>query len=66
MIFRIVSIALSAGAVWAIWFGFENLKVLRGTPLWEFRYFGLMLATFLGLSALEWGLDLAKRKLSRD
>jgi len=66
MIFRIVSIALSAGAIWAIWFGFENLTVLRGTPLWEFRYFVLMLATFGGLSALEWGLGRVKKKFSRD
>ena len=66
MIFRIAGIALSGVAIWAIWFGYDNLAVLRRTPLWEFRYFVLMLATFGGLSALEWGLGQVKNRFLRD
>ncbi len=62
MIVTIATIGLSAVATWAIWFGFDNLRILRGTVLWEFRYLVFMLATFAGLSALEWGVDRLKRR----
>ncbi len=64
MMWRLVAIILTGAAIWAIWFGYDNLKVLRRTVFWEFRYFIFTLGVFLGLSAVEWALGQAKKKLS--
>jgi len=61
MILRVTVILLSGLATWALWFSFGQLKLLRGTPLWEFRYFLFLLAAFLGLSALEWAVGRVKK-----
>lgn len=66
MIWRLVAIVLTGVAIWMIWFGYDNLKVFRRTVFWEFRYFVFMLGVFLGLSAIEWALGQAKKKLSGD
>ena len=37
----------------ALWLGYENLSLLRGTALWEFRYVVLGCAGFLLLTGAE-------------
>lgn len=63
MIIRGLSIALAALALAALWFGYMNLNILRGTPLFDFRYVIFAVAAFLGLSAIEWALGWIKPKL---
>ncbi len=54
MISRLIAIFLTGSALAGLWFGYMNLNVFRGTPLFEFRYIIFAVAAFLGLSALEW------------
>ena len=63
MIMRIVKISLTGAALWALWYGYDNLTVFRRTVFWEFRYIIFTLAAFLGLSAIQWTLDRVQKKL---
>jgi hypothetical protein len=63
MIIRGLAIVLTAAACVALWFGYMNLNVLRGTPLFDFRYVIFAVGSFLGLSALEWGIGWIKKKV---
>ncbi len=38
----------------AAWWGWSEMDLLFGTPLWEFRYILLGGATILSLSLVEW------------
>lgn len=62
MIVRNLAIGLACLAPWALWLGYDRLTLLRGTPLWDFRYLVLMVAGFLGLSGLEWLLGRLGKK----
>lgn len=59
---RVLAIALTAAACAALYYGYMNLNMLRGTPLFDFRYVVFGIAAFLGLSALEWALGWIKTK----
>ena len=63
MIVRGLAILLALGAAAALWFGYDNLRQLRGTPLFDFRYVVFAVAAFLGLSAIEWALGWVKGKI---
>lgn len=63
MILRGFAIVLACLATWAIWLGYGQLRALRGTPLWEFRYLVMLIATFLGLGGVEWALGWLRRRL---
>ncbi|MDA8585307.1 hypothetical protein N9L47_03455 [Rhodobacteraceae bacterium] len=63
MIIRGLAILLALGAAAGLWFGYDNLKQLRGTPLFDFRYVVFAVAAFLGLSAIEWALGWIKGKV---
>jgi hypothetical protein len=65
MIVRGLAIVTAFGGLAALWFGYNNLNVFRGTPLFEFRYFILAIAAFLGLSALEWLVGWIKSKIEK-
>lgn len=64
MIFRILAISLAAAACAGLWFGYMNLNIFRGTPLFDFRYVIFAVSSFLGLSILEWAIGWIKRKFS--
>ena len=66
MIIRGVSILLCGGACAALWFGYMNLNMLRGTVFFDFRYVVFAVASFLGLSAIEWALGWVKSKTESD
>jgi len=59
MIARILAPALAALAAYALWLGWEDLRLLReirawdGGAAWELRYLVLGLAAFLVLSLAE-------------
>lgn len=63
MIIRALSIALALGAALALWFGYGELRILRGTWLWEYRFITFAIVAFLGLSLLEWALGWIKSKI---
>ena len=63
MIVRGLAILFALGAAAALWFGYDNLRALRGTPLFDFRYVFFAVAAFLGLSAIEWALGWIKGKV---
>jgi hypothetical protein len=63
MIVRSLAIALTTCATAALWFGYMNLGILRGTLLFDFRYVLFAIAAFLGLSAIERGLGWIKTKI---
>jgi hypothetical protein len=63
MIVRVVAIALTGLACAALWFGYMNLNIFRGTPMFDFRYVIFAVASFLGLSAFEWVAGWIKAKL---
>jgi hypothetical protein len=63
MIVRALAIVLSIGALAALWFGYMNLNMLRGTPLFDFRYIIFAVGAFLGLSGIEWALGWTKNKI---
>lgn len=50
---RGIAVALAVAGGGAIWWGWENLGLLRGTPVWEHRYLALAVAAFLLLTALD-------------
>ncbi|MEM9147418.1 MAG: hypothetical protein AAGC57_14600 [Pseudomonadota bacterium] len=52
-VWRLLPAALAFGAAALIWWGWEELGQLRGTPVWEFRYILLGIAAILGLGVLE-------------
>lgn len=62
MIFKGLSIIFAVIACVALWFGYMNLNVFRGTPFFDFRYVLFAVGAFLGLSALEWLLGWIKAK----
>ena len=64
MIVRILAIAFAALGCAGLWFGYMNLNVFRGTPLFEFRYIIYAVLAFLGLSCLEWAMGWIKSKLA--
>lgn len=63
MIVRALAIVLAAAACAALYFGYMNLNIFRGTPLFEFRFVLFAIGAFLGLSAIEWALGWIKTKL---
>ena len=63
---RVLAILVAVGAVWALWFGYGQLKEFRGTPFWDYRYIIYAAAAFLGLSVLEWALSWIKTKIEGD
>ncbi len=63
MIVRGIAILLAAGAAAALWYGYDNLRMLRGTPLFDFRYVVYAVVSFLGLSAIEWVYGWIKGKI---
>jgi hypothetical protein len=63
MIVRILAILVASCAAFGLWFGYSELKILRGTPLWDFRYIVFAAFAFLGLSVLEWAMGWVKRKI---
>ena len=63
MIVRVLAVLFAAVALIALWVGFMNLNIFRGTPLFDFRYVLFAIGSFLGLSALEWVLGWIKSKL---
>ena len=65
MIARLVSVAAAALALWLLWIGYDQLRALRGTWFWDYRYLVFGGAAFLGLSALEWLTHWIRQKLSR-
>ena len=66
MIVRALSIAVALGAVLALWLGYGELRVLRGTLFWEYRFIVFAVVAFLGLSALEWAMGWIKAKVEGD
>lgn len=66
MIVRGLTIIVAFVGLAALWFGFMNLQVFRGTPLFEFRFIIFAIASFLGLSALEWIVGWIKSKTQKD
>ncbi|MGJ8628749.1 MAG: hypothetical protein ACSHXB_17440 [Sulfitobacter sp.] len=63
MIVRILAIIVTGAALGALWFGYGQLKILRGTAFWDYRYIVYAAGAFLGLSGLEWALSWFKRKI---
>lgn len=53
MIRAAIHIALMAAAAAVLWWGWSNLNLLRGTPVFEFRFVLLLAAGFLVLSAAQ-------------
>lgn len=49
MLGAVVALALCAGAWWAV----DNLTLLRGTALWDYRYLVLLVGIFGVLSVAE-------------
>ncbi|MGC1489040.1 MAG: hypothetical protein WA784_14765 [Albidovulum sp.] len=66
MILRVIAILLTGLAALALWWGYGQLSVFRGTPFWDFRYIIYAAAAFLGLGAIEWALGWAKGKMDGD
>lgn len=62
MILRVLPIVVALAAAAALWFGYGELRVLRGTPFWEYRFILFACAAFAGLSVLEWALGWLKTK----
>lgn len=63
MILRVLAILVALVAAWALWFGYGQLKVFRGTPFWDYRYIIYAVSAFLGLSVLEGALGWIKTKI---
>lgn len=63
MIVRCLAIMLAAIGAAALWYGYENLRLLRGTPLFDFRYVVFAVVAFLGLSGIEWVFGWLKGKI---
>lgn len=59
---RILAIIVTGAALWALWFGYGQLKILRGTAFWDYRYIVYTAGAFLGLSGLEWTLGWITKK----
>lgn len=66
MIVRCLAILFALSAAAALWYGYDNLRQLRGTPLFDFRYIFFAVVAFLGLSAVEWALGWIKGKIEGD
>jgi hypothetical protein len=66
MIVRALAILLAVGAVWALWFGYGQLRLFRGTAFWDFRYIIFAVAAFFALSGLEWLMGRIKAKFEPD
>lgn len=63
MSFRVLAIIVTGAALGALWFGYGQLKILRGTVFWDYRYIVYAGGAFLGLSCLEWALGWIKKKI---
>ncbi len=63
---RVLTIVVAFGAAWAIWYCYGQLRVFRGTQFWDYRFVIFAIATFLGLSALEWAIGWIKSKIDGD
>jgi hypothetical protein len=50
---RLIAPALTILACALLWFGYESIDILRGTPLWELRYVLLGCAAFALLTLME-------------
>ncbi len=50
---RVTAPALTILACALLWYGYESIGVLRGTPLWELRYVLLGCAAFVLLTLVE-------------
>lgn len=66
MIVRVMAIVVALGATWALWFGYGELRMFRGTPFWDYRYIIYVVSAFLALSALEWAMGWMKTKIESD
>ncbi|MEM7722372.1 MAG: hypothetical protein AAF376_08360 [Pseudomonadota bacterium] len=53
MITRIIQIALMAGAAALVWWGWQELNILRRTFWWEYRYIMILLGAFLVFSLAQ-------------
>ena len=50
---RLIAPALTVIACALLWFGYDSVGILRGTPLWELRYVLLGCAAFALLTLVE-------------
>ena len=50
---RLIAPVLTVLACALLWFGYDSVGVLRGTPLWELRYVLLGCAAFALLTLVE-------------
>ena len=66
MTLRVMAIIAALGAVWALWFGYGQLRLFRGTPFWDYRYIIYAVSAFVALSGLEWALRWIKTKIDGD
>jgi hypothetical protein len=66
MILRGIAIFMAVGAAWALWVGYGQLGMFRGTPFWDYRYLIFAVSAFLVLSGLEWVLGWIKAKFASD
>lgn len=53
MIARIIQIVLMAGAAALVWWGWQELNLLRRTFWWEYRYILVLLGAFLVFSLAQ-------------
>ena len=53
----LLAIALTLLASAGIWWGYQEIGMLRGTALWELRYLALLCGAVALLSCLEWLLS---------
>lgn len=66
MIVRGIAILLGLVGAAGLWFGYDNLNQLRGTPFFDYRYIVYAVLSFLGLSAIEWVFGWVKGKVEGD
>jgi len=59
---RLAGPVLTAGACAAVWYGYENLALLRGSVLWDLRYVVLGVAAVLALGLAQWIAALLARR----
>ena len=53
MILPGLAIVLAFAATWGLWAGYNELRVFRGTPFWDYRYIIFAVGAFLAFSVLQ-------------
>lgn len=53
MIRAVVAILLMCGVCYGIWWGWDQITLLRGTVWWEYRYVVLLVAGVIAFSLAE-------------